>query len=225
MCAIIGIYAAGNLGSDFIRNLFLESSVRGLHATGLSYFKEGKIETISLPVPADEFPFPESMRDQDGSLKLIGHCRYSTSDREYNQPIATGKSSIVHNGVITQADPSTWEVDCDTRNDSELLVRCLESGESPFAKYPESSVAAVWMDNKGELLAFRNGKRPLYISEYQGATIVTSTRDIARRSGIEGSYLIEPGLFFNLKSKTVKVTKERLREDLQVCQGLPMVAS
>ena len=56
---------------------------------------------------------------------MIGHCRYSTSDLQYNQPIYNDDYSIAHNGVVSQEMPERWKelygYDCKTKNDSELI--------------------------------------------------------------------------------------------------------
>jgi len=48
MCAVIGTSLTNPSieDLDMVRNLFLESRIRGLHATGLSYVKQGKVVTL-----------------------------------------------------------------------------------------------------------------------------------------------------------------------------------
>lgn len=205
MCAIIGIYApdASGLTMEFVRKIFLESSIRGLHATGVSYLKGGKVDTISLPVPADSFPFPENLEDwkEGNSLFLIGHCRYSTSDLEYNQPVVGENSALVHNGVVTQEPPELWNIECKGKNDSELLARMIEQDISPHEVYPEAS--AAWVRLTPETIQVcRNGKRPAYMSQYNGAIVITSTLDIALRSGLGYNRVVQPHLIYDLKKGT-----------------------
>ena len=59
MCGIIGVIIKKPSQEDFdtIKHVFLESKIRGMHATGLSYVKEYQIHTEKLPVAADQFPF------------------------------------------------------------------------------------------------------------------------------------------------------------------------
>ena len=85
MCAVIGALIQNPTKQDFesIRKVFLESKIRGMHATGMTILFNGKLITFKEPVPADKFRHLddlEEMVSDDGSLKLIGHCRYSTSD-------------------------------------------------------------------------------------------------------------------------------------------------
>ena len=190
MCAVIGISIHDVSESDIelIKRIFLESRIRGKHATGVSYIKGDAIVTFSLPVPADEFiqqfDFHEAI--DNGDINLIGHCRYSTSDLEYNQPIADGNKAIVHNGVISQELPENWEalygIKCESKNDTELLLR---TEGNPFAAWPNASISAIVL-YPNELKVYRNGKRPLYETIVENGFILTSTKDIARRAGVLG---------------------------------------
>lgn len=186
MCAVIGI--DGMVSVDLVKNLFVESQIRGRHATGVSYWKEGKVHTIKEPISAEEFiekHNPEDWFDY-GSLTMIGHCRYSTSDLEYNQPIANDEKAVVHNGVITQEMPEKWEelygYKCETRNDSELLFHSWD-----LHKWPDASIAAIFL-SEGRIEWGRNGKRPLWISwNNDEGIIITSTKDVAERVGLKNS--------------------------------------
>jgi len=190
MCAVIGISIHDVSESDIelIKRIFLESRIRGKHATGVSYIKGDAIVTFSLPVPADEFiqqfDFHEAI--DNGDINLIGHCRYSTSDLEYNQPITDGNKAIVHNGVISQELPENWEelygIKCETKNDTELLLR---TEGNPFAAWPNASISAIVL-YPNKLRVYRNGKRPLYETVVENGFILTSTKDIARRAGVHG---------------------------------------
>lgn len=116
MCGIIGFWADKLDDNKFelLRNLFLETKIRGLHATGMSIVQYYLIKTFIEKFPADKFVdlYLQNLNlvtDIDSSVKLIGHCRYSTSDLEYNQPITKINKSIVHNGVISQEPQKNWE--------------------------------------------------------------------------------------------------------------------
>lgn len=192
MCAVIGAVIKNPTAThfDMIRNVFHESRIRGLHATGLSYLKGGSIHTFKEPVPADEFKKLddlEEMVNDDGTLYLIGHCRYSTSDLLYNQPIANETTSIVHNGVITQHDPADWEVlhgyACDGKNDTELLLRSL-ADYSPLEHWKDASLAVCELHIDGKIRAYRNGKRPLYLTVLDDGCIITSTANVAKRANL-----------------------------------------
>jgi len=163
MCAIIGAVIAKprDLNFQMLRNAFHESRIRGMHATGVSYVKDGKVWTEKLPVPADDFPFRfKDYVNEDGNLYMIGHCRYSTSDLEFNQPIASQEISVAHNGVITQELPENWKElyghDCETKNDTELILKTLESGQSPLDVWHNSSLAVCELYSDKKLRFYRN---------------------------------------------------------------------
>ena len=194
MCAVIGTVLKNPSLRDFeiLKRVFLESKIRGMHATGLSYVKANSIVTQKLPVSADKFPFDfESYLNEDGNLYLVGHCRYSTSDLEYNQPISNDNTSVVHNGVITQELPESWKelygYDCDTKNDTELLLHTIEENVSPLGRWKDASLSVCVLSRDKTLKVFRNGKRPLYLTSLENGVIITSTANIPERAGIEAA--------------------------------------
>ncbi len=199
MCAVIGAVLKNPSLKDFelLKRVFLESKIRGLHATGISFLPRwtNEVVTIKEAIPADKFIEKHMHKDnfkefvnEDGNLYLIGHCRYSTSDLEYNQPISNKKTSVVHNGVITQELPENWEemygYKCSTKNDTELLLHTIEDGVSPLERWKDSSLSVCTLSAEKEVTLFRNGKRPLYLTLMPNGVIITSTEDISSRAGI-----------------------------------------
>ncbi len=188
MCAVIGALIKSPSSKDFeaLHRVFIESKIRGMHATGLAYIKGGDVIIDRKPVPADQFPFDfPSYVNEDGNLYLIGHCRYSTSDLEFNQPIGNDGHAIVHNGVITQELPENWKAkygyNCQTRNDSELI----QHSNDPLAEFNDMSMAVCELTScTKELVVYRNGKRPLYLTTMSNGSIITSTADIPKRAGL-----------------------------------------
>lgn len=194
MCAVIGAEIKDPTAQDFefLRNLFMESKIRGCHATGASWVRAGVVRTIKEPVPADVFlrryfNFADIV-NEDGNIYLIGHCRYSTSEIKDNQPISNEVLSIVHNGVISQELPENWErlygYKCTTKNDSQLLHESLLCDRAPFEVWADSSLAVCELRSDKTIRGYRNGKRPLYYSDTENARYITSTRDIAIRAGL-----------------------------------------
>ena len=196
MCAVIGavIKAPTRADLELLRRVFHESKIRGLHATGISFLPSwtDKIVTVKEAIPADEFVEKhlhndnlESLVNKDGNLYLIGHCRYSTSDLEYNQPMANEEKSIVHNGVITQEAPEKWKdlygYDCMTKNDSELVLH----SDNPIKDFSHMSMGVCELYANRTLRFYRNGKRPIYFTLIDNGCIITSTKDIARRAGLD----------------------------------------
>ena len=193
MCSVIGAIIKEPRAEDFLmlHRVFLESKIRGMHATGISYVKHGKIITDKRPIPADEFPFNfPSYVNEDGSLYMIGHCRYSTSDLEFNQPIANENLSVVHNGVITQELPEKWKelygYDCETKNDTELILHTAEDCMSPLLTWKDSSLGVIELHVDKVIRFYRNGKRPLYLTNISNGCIITSTADVPKRAEVPG---------------------------------------
>ena len=202
MCAVIGLFLRC-IDQDLIKRVFHESSIRGLPATGISYLKNGQVITIKEPVAARDFSALNCIEDfvnEDGNLYMIGHCRYSTSDLEYNQPIANNSLSIVHNGVISQELPENWEriynVRTETKNDTELLFR---RNKNVFVDWEDSSISAIELSEDRSIRFYRNGRRPLYYTETETGVIITSTKDIIKRSKINGkTQRTSPGIYYKL---------------------------
>lgn len=197
MCAVIGAVIEKPSADDFslIRRVFLESKIRGMHATGMSVLPHWskEIQTFIEPVSADKFDHLNFLEDcvaDDGNLYLIAHCRYSTSDLEYNQPLYNSEKSIVHNGVITQELPHRWKdiygYDCVTKNDSELILH----SQDPLREFPHMSMGVCELSVHREMKVYRSGKRPLYMTNLPNGILVTSTSDIAKRAGV--TQLVEP---------------------------------
>ena len=191
MCGVLAIAIKEPTEKDFelVRNLFIQSMIRGKHATGVSYVKNNKVHTIKEPVDATKFINNQdipSWVNEDGNLYCIGHVRYSTSDLRYNQPMATEELSIVHNGVISQEPPDQWPdlfgYKTETRNDSELILRCLENNEIPLHKFVPSSMSVCTIDKNKIITAFRNEARPLHKHFSSKRIIFASTGDILKRS-------------------------------------------
>lgn len=201
MCSIIGVVLRKPTRDDYelIKRVFLESKIRGMHATGMSFLPKwsDKVVTIKESKPADQFIAQhlhkdnfESLLNADGNLYLIGHCRYSTSDLEYNQPISNENISVVHNGVVSQELPELWEdlygYKCDTKNDTELLLHTIEDDKSPLTHWLDASLSVIELYLDRKIRAYRNGKRPIYMTTLANGYIFTSTKDICNRAGVNG---------------------------------------
>tara|TARA_B110000285_G_C15137569_1_gene628186 strand:- start:926 stop:1657 length:732 start_codon:yes stop_codon:yes gene_type:complete len=241
-----GIFAADiqDIGSDqieSIKKVLIETEIRGKHASGISWFSEGKVNTIKASKPIsellEEFDIYRCVDDNNGHLKMIAHIRYSTSDAFNNQPIieprmngeelefnnegGTGKFAIVHNGIITQSDPSTWNDlfglgQTYSANDSELVFNAFTNGLHPLKEFTESSLAVASINHLGNVRAFRNGSRPMWLTQTYNGMIATSTSDIITRSGLEYSEHFKsiPGVDYDLTNASSKIIVKNM-EDLQ----------
>jgi asparagine synthetase B (glutamine-hydrolysing) len=209
MCGIIAAVIKNPTKEDFetLKRVFIESKIRGMHATGISFLPawSDKVVTIKDSIPADKFAdihlHPDNMKDfvsSDGVLYLVGHCRYSTSDLEFNQPLANETKSIVHNGVITQELPENWKelygYECMTKNDSELVLH----SDDALREFSHMSMGVVELYLDKKIRVYRNGKRPLYLTTLQNGNIITSTSDIARRSGLDVPMEVPMNLYMTI---------------------------
>ena len=190
MCGIIGVYLKNITNQQLhqISKLIMQSGIRGIHATGISYFKNNKVNTLSEHKSSSKFLIGKKLEDytDDGNLYLIGHTRYSTSDLKYNQPIGNNTMAISHNGVISQENPKLWNniynLETTTTNDSELIFASLKANNDPLTL--GGSMAVCVLANK-KLTAFRNHERPLWRCELPNGIVFASTKDILMRSGFD----------------------------------------
>lgn len=216
MCGIIVMNVKEFTESNLVvlKNVFIQSKIRGLHSTGFSFIHENKIETFHFNKPADRvmesFDFSKLLGIKN--FKIIGHVRYSTSDIKYPQPIADDEYSIVHNGVVTQSNPDEWEnmfgYKFKTKNDSEILWHQMKLYNNPFMN-STASVAGAFLSKEGSLSVFRNGARPLYVKQIENGLLFSSTQDILRRSFNDESrsFLLNPGFIFNINDGKMKSKK------------------
>lgn len=209
MCGVIGFKSSNIQSSKVLKNLILESKIRGKHATGISYITGDVITTIRSPVDSHQFIEAHwggilSDFKNHGSINAIAHTRYSTSDLEYNQPIFNEHTSIVMNGVITQSSPDKWEeefgVKCAGKNDTEIALRYLEQYKSPLElieTHKGSSMSVCQLHQSGDLFFYRNGTRPQYYYEDKDLVFVASTKDIIKRAtGITDVHKTTPNQIF-----------------------------
>ena len=105
-------------------------------------------------------------------------------------PISNKNTSVVHNGVITQELPEHWKelygYDCETKNDTELLLHTIEENVSPLERWKDASLSVCVLSRDKTLKVFRNGKRPQYLTSLSNGVIITSTSDIIERANVEG---------------------------------------
>jgi len=193
MCGIIGV-SLKNITPEQLAKIHLlieESSIRGIHATGISYLHNHEITTIKDHLAAKYFSAAQKLldyRNEDGGLYMIAHTRYSTSDLKFNQPLGNDRLVIVHNGIISQSNPKSWKKEfrlkTKTTNDSELILQCLNGGNHPLNKF-KGSMAVCGLYEDGEIFAFRNSERPLWHSQEDNGVVFASTKDILLRSGFK----------------------------------------
>lgn len=227
MCAVIGVVLKQPTAEnyDLIRRIFQESRIRGMHATGISWVKNNTVHTIKEPVDAltfvdKHFNSFDQYINEDGNLYMVGHCRYSTSDLDYNQPISSDKISIVHNGVVSQELPENWEsiygFTCETKNDTELLLKTVEENKEPLQIWYDASMSVCQLHSDKTFKYYRNGKRPLCSHKMDNGIIVASTKNIFFRAGVEKTIDSVMNIVYNVfNNDQIEQRVETNNEDLQ----------
>jgi glutamine phosphoribosylpyrophosphate amidotransferase len=218
MCGVIGAHLESPTEEQIqtLKRLFVESGIRGLHATGYSMIRNGKVFTQKAPLPAHEFvqSYFAEVQAGDHTLQLIGHARYSTSDLRYNQPLHVFDDlSVAHNGVIDQRSPAHWQeygYELNTSNDSELVYQSRHAGNEPLIEFPEASMAVCELSSKTGLRWWRNGKRPLYYTKVANGYFICSTADIACRAGLKKAKRCKPGVVYTPEGYTKLSNVEEL---------------
>lgn len=205
MCGVIGVSLTKVSGDDIklVREVFKQSMIRGKHATGVSWVQGDEVHTDKEGIPVDRFFRTRNISDyvnEDGGLYMIGHIRYSTSDIAYNQPFSNGKKAISHNGVLDQRNPKEWKYKCETANDSEMLLRSFEAGKVPLQDFMNTSMAVTSINSNKRLHCFRNHERPLWYTRVSNGVIFTSTKDIAKRSGLNNSQKCDMFVEYNFEN-------------------------
>jgi glutamine phosphoribosylpyrophosphate amidotransferase len=217
MCAIVGAYLEAPSSEQIktLKQLFIESQIRGKHATGYSLIRNKRIFTQVAPVPAEHFvqSYFAEVSPGDYTLQLIGHCRYSTSDLRYNQPLHIFNDfAMAHNGVVDQRPAAYWVehgYELSTSNDSELLYQARYAKREPLKEFPEASMAVAEL-GLGGIRWYRNGKRPLYYVKVANGYFICSTADIALRAGLTKPQRCKPGFVYTPEGKAKLSNVEEL---------------
>lgn len=215
MCAVIGISSESIIARAEIENLLNQSMIRGKHATGIAWIENDKLNYQIVKYSADKYELPKI-----NTKMLIAHCRYSTSDLNWNQPMTDENIALVHNGVVTQADHSKWQsiykLNFKTKCDSEILLRHWLIDIHPL--HVEGSMSCIVLENdlKPKLHFFRNEQRPLYYAIHNNNYYVASTKDILKRTKIKNIHKSKPCINYTLENNNLYQKKIRTaHEDLQ----------
>jgi glutamine phosphoribosylpyrophosphate amidotransferase len=226
MCGVLGVKIKDVTKLDLviIKELILQTQIRGMHATGVSYVRDGTIYTSKESLNATKFLEMYKVSDfvdTDNTLTMIVHCRYSTSCLTFNQPIVSDDICIVHNGVVTQELYENWEslygYKCSTENDSELILKTIQSNLSPLHEWRDSSMAVIELHKDKSMVFYRNGKRPLHLLEMgvDRGFIIGSTGNIFNRVGLK-SESIRHNVYYHIDGFTLNtVDTDIIDKDLQ----------
>lgn len=218
MCAIVGCYLESPTQQQIetLKRLFVESQIRGKHACGYSLIRDKQIITQVAPIPAESFVQSHFAEVQPGdyTLQLVGHCRYSTSDLRFNQPLHIFDDlSLAHNGVVDQRPPIYWKehgYELSTSNDSELLYQARHAGREPLKEFPTATMAVAELSLEKGLRWYRNGGRPLYYSREINGVFICSTEDIGKRAGLRRPQRCKPGWVYNPGGASKLINVEEL---------------
>lgn len=225
MCGIVAAYLddVTDANIETIKRVLLETEIRGKHASGISWYDGEKLNCIKKSIPISELlkTFDLNSIVFNRSIRMIAHIRYSTSDIEYNQPIGDGTSYIVHNGVISQADPSLWEqlykYKCETRNDSELLYNEIKNNGDYLYKYKGCSASYAFIDSTGNIKHGRNSLRPQWKSILPNGYIISSTKNILLRAGLSNFTKIIPDDSKELIKRSMDESYTRIQNIFHKC--------
>lgn len=214
MCGVLGLYCKTGINQKLFKILLQQSMIRGKHATGIAWNDKSKLKYEIFADSADKYNLPKIKTDM-----LIAHCRYSTSDLEYNQPIIDDNLAVVHNGVITQSDPKSWNktysMKFKTKNDSEIILRHWQRNIHPLSIEGSMSVIVLDLKEKPVMHFFRNEQRPLYWAEYDKHYIISSTKDILFRSGIKNINKTKSCYDYSIAEKIKEKKVRQCSGDLQ----------
>jgi glutamine phosphoribosylpyrophosphate amidotransferase len=195
MCSVIGYSGPGGGAAAYRLNaLFQQSKIRGLHAFGFASYFDGQIYCRRF------LDFAKAEAELQGTacverpLKIIIHCRYSTSgdwqNEANNQPIVVDNVALAFNGVIRMSATAEWSKEfgfaAQTENDGEIFIRKVLDGddwEHWVGSQPFSFAGLMLRD--GNLVALRNTRRPLYHIRNGKRHWFGSTQDIFKRAGFK----------------------------------------
>ena len=178
MCGIFGIVGAG--GNAFARGLerlFLLSESRGKEAAGLAINDGHEITVLKEPLSASAMIRSDQYRTLVETIALrqatpqnlaaIGHSRLVTNGRgaiaANNQPVVTGRTVAVHNGIIVN-DRKIWDAhpelaraaDVDTEAFLALFEKFRRDGNNERAAFARSFAAIEGTASMALLMADRH---------------------------------------------------------------------
>lgn len=206
MCGLAGRYSNEKFNLKELQTVLEEIGIRGLHSTGVSYLSEGLIVTKIEPIPYYKFVLP----DVETNAAIL-HCRYSTSNIDYPQPVFNSEKAVAHNGVITQKNFDLWEEEYGYKGTDRCDSALLLSSKSPLEDFPDASIAAVEL-NKTYLSFYRNHQRPLYWKQRGDYDVTIASTE----SALPGSEMCVPGHLYRAdKEGLIEIHLTETKKDLQ----------
>ena len=85
-----------------------------------------------------------------------------------------------------------------------------------MVEFTDASIAAIEIYDNSVMRFYRNGKRPLYLSQLENGCILTSTRDIPARCGLVLTMPVPVDSYVTIdREGTMEVEQVLVRDDLQ----------
>lgn len=119
MCGISGIFLLQNkkrTKSDYndirklTKKLILNTSARGINATGIAVINKDRLYLLKLPIDAEEFVKKKEFKNilqkiDETSIAVLSHNRFKTQgsvkNPHNNHPIIHGSIIGIHNGIVS----------------------------------------------------------------------------------------------------------------------------
>lgn len=239
MCGLIGYQAKTPQAwhFDILAKLLRESTVRGAHAFGMSYLRDGKLATVKSHKLDDLISlFGSPGFRERPPYALIAQTRYAlygeASEHSNNEPLVTiepGETvAMIHNGSIHSGRREDWVEEFGGRylsdNDGEIVLReYVSRSTSDFLRWfnkQRFAFAGMFLSTSTGLSYIRNRKRPLWFTETDSDfSFYASTRDILARAQAPGDYCEQ---LPNALSRCTG-TLEKIREDARLYPSSPSV--
>ena len=201
MCALFGIHDYSECLNKRQKELLLkvlsaECEVRGTHATGISYIRNGQLEVYKRPIPAHKMQY-----NLPPEVKVImGHTRFTTQGSERNNynnhpffgRVKQNTFTLAHNGILRNDKelrqsmklPKT-NIETDSYIAAQLIERegCISFGSlRKVAETVTGSFVFTVLDNRDNLY-FVRGDNPLCIYHFdKGFYLYASTEDILMKT-------------------------------------------
>ena len=192
MCGIIGYIGKGNTKDIILKGLHT-LDYRGYDSSGTSFIKNNKIMTYKELGIVDNLE--KAIKNVQFSNCAIAHTRWATHgspSKKNAQPHNAGKWSLVHNGIIENANllkKSLHEHLFRSETDSEVIVALLDyisaSENNPLKAIIKAcemlkgsyALAMLYADTPNNIYVARN-QSPLYIAKTVDGMIVSSDLSI-----------------------------------------------
>lgn len=200
MCGIFGLVAPADtiISTEeialLLKQLYLFSESRGKESAGIHIYlpASNKAWTLKSAWPASKFiasaAYNSLLKEvwgelgkNKGALAVIAHSRLVTNgsadDDRNNQPVSWQDVSVVHNGIIVNAD-KLWEQNPDLKRTAEVdteIIAALMARECSLGKHPltatseflsqiEGSASIAWVHDNSDFMVLATNTGDLFYS-------------------------------------------------------------